>query len=106
MAEQPTISTHVLDAEHGRPMAGVDVILERLDRGTSVVVGVGQTDADGRVRHLLGEPLSAGTYRLEFRVGGRFFEAVALTFRVDDAARSYHVPVLLAPYSVTTYRGS
>ena len=106
MAEQPTISTHVLDAEHGLPLAGVEVVLERLEEGSGRVVGGGRTDHDGRIPRLLEGPLSEGTYRLEFRLGGRFFEIVALTVRVDDASRSWHVPLLLAPYSLTTYRGS
>jgi 5-hydroxyisourate hydrolase len=106
MAEQPTISTHVLDAQHGLPLAGVDVVVERVEAGRARVVGGGTTDGDGRVRRLLDHTLTAGTYRLEFRLGRGFFEAVALTIKVDDASRSWHVPLLLAPYSLTTYRGS
>jgi 5-hydroxyisourate hydrolase len=66
------------------------------------------TDDDGRIRDLLGgAELAAGRYRLTFELGdGRFFEAATLDIRVDDAGRSYHVPLLLAPYGLTTYRGS
>ena len=67
------------------------------------------TDADGRVRDLLERPLTAGDYRLEFdtaRGEEPFFTRVALDIRVTDPARSYHVPLLLAPFSMTTYRGS
>lgn len=106
MAEQPTISTHVLDAQHGLPLAGVEVVLERLEDGVPRVVGGGRTDDDGRVRRLIEGDLREGTYRLEFRLAARFFETVALTVRVDDATRSWHVPLLLAPFSLTTYRGS
>jgi 5-hydroxyisourate hydrolase len=106
MAEQPTISTHVLDAEHGQPLAGVEVVLKRHDGGVWLVVGSGTTDEDGRIRRLHADTLIEGMYRLEFQVGGRFFDAVALTVKVDDAARSWHVPLLLAPYSLTSYRGS
>jgi 5-hydroxyisourate hydrolase len=106
MAEQPTISTHVLDAEHGSPLAGVVVTLARLDSGGVVAAGAGRTDDDGRIQRLLDGQLRAGSYRLEFRLGGRFFETVAITFHVGDTSRSYHVPLLLAPYSLTTYRGS
>jgi len=38
--------------------------------------------------------------------GARFFERLAVDLAIDDVARSYHVPLLLAPYSMTTYRGS
>jgi 5-hydroxyisourate hydrolase len=111
----PTISTHVLDTGSGLPAAGVTVTLSKLDDGgrpirmTQVL-----TDGDGRVRDLLERPLTAGVYRIELQPGGRsaadggarFFERVALDFRVDDIARSYHVPLLLSPFSVTSYRGS
>lgn len=106
MVEQPTISTHVLDAGHGRPRAGVEVNLYRLADGIAVVVGGGRTDGDGRVERLMHDALTAGEYRLEFAVNGPFFKTLAITFRVDDVTRSYHVPLLLAPYSMTTYRGS
>jgi 5-hydroxyisourate hydrolase len=106
MAEQPTISTHVLDAEHGQTMAGVEVVLKRHDGGVWLVVGGGTTDDDGRIRRLITDGFIEGMYRLEFELGGRFFDAVALTVKVDDASRSWHVPLLLAPYSLTTYRGS
>ena len=50
-----------------------------------------------------------GDYRLEFDIGredGAFFTKVAVDLHIDDTGRSYHVPLLLAPYSMTTYRGS
>jgi 5-hydroxyisourate hydrolase len=118
----PTISTHVLDTERGMPAAGVAVTLYRLaDDGRSLRLTQALTDTDGRVRDLLERPLVAGDYRLEFDLASRsagsnaagadteeprFFRRVSLDLRVMDVARSYHVPVLLAPYSVTTYRGS
>ena len=70
--------------------------------------GAGVTDDDGRIRDLLGDhELMAGRYRLAFELGtGRFFEAATLDIRIDDATRSHHVPLLLAPYGLTTYRGS
>jgi 5-hydroxyisourate hydrolase len=115
----PTISTHVLDTGSGRPAVGIHVTLSKLaDDGRALRLSQALTDADGRVRDLLERPLSAGIYRLEFSIGvpagdapatagsDTFFERVAVDVRVDDTARSYHVPLLLAPYSVTTYRGS
>ena len=114
--EQPgpvthTISTHVLDSERGTPAAGVHVPLYRLDVGDGRPIRMTQalTDADGRVRDLLERALVAGAYRLEFDVAhedGSFFTKVAVDLRITDAGRSYHVPLLLAPYSLTTYRGS
>ena len=109
-AARPTISTHVLDTERGVPAQGIRVTLSRLDVGAAPIrMTQALTDADGRVRDLLERPLVAGDYRLEFDVAredGGFFTRVSVDVRVADASRSYHVPLLLAPYSMTTYRGS
>jgi 5-hydroxyisourate hydrolase len=113
----PTISTHVLDTGRGAPAAGVKVTLYRLsDDGRPLRLTQALTDADGRVRDLLERPLVAGQYRIEFDLGatsedaaidpGGLFRRIALDLHVADIARSYHVPLLLAPFSLTTYRGS
>jgi hydroxyisourate hydrolase len=109
---QPTISTHVLDTETGAPAQGIRVALYRLDVGAAPIrMTQALTDADGRVRDLLERPLAAGDYRLEFELGREdeeapFFRRIAVDVSVVDVGRSYHVPLLLAPYSMTTYRGS
>jgi 5-hydroxyisourate hydrolase len=110
-AAGPTISTHVLDTERGTPAQGVRVTLSRLDVGDGPIrMTQALTDGDGRIRDLLERPLVAGDYRLEFDVGheegGAFFTKIAVDLRIDDPGRSYHVPLLLAPFSMTTYRGS
>lgn len=106
MAEVATISTHVLDTGTGSPAVGVAVELYRIDGDLETLVGGGSTDEDGRIRSLLFESLQAATYRLMFDVGGTFFTQASVTFVVDDTSRSYHVPLLTAPYSLSTYRGS
>jgi 5-hydroxyisourate hydrolase len=107
---RPTISTHVLDTERGMPADGVRVTLYRLDVGAAPIrITQALTDSDGRVRDLLERPLAAGEYRLEFdlgREGDSFFRRLAVDLSILDTGRSYHVPLLLAPYSMTTYRGS
>ena len=107
---RPTISTHVLDTDRGMPAVGVRVALYRLDVGAAPIrMTQALTDGDGRIRDLLERPLTAGDYRLEFDVAhedGSFFTKVAIDLRITDAERSYHVPLLLAPYAMTTYRGS
>lgn len=112
---QPTISTHVLDAEAGKPATGVHVSLYKLgEDGRPIRLTQALTDDDGRIRDLLERPMSPGDYRIEFALGGRmapdgegrFFQRLAIDLRIDDVSRSYHVPLLLAPYSLTTYRGS
>ena len=106
----PTISTHVLDTERGLPAADIRVTLLRLDVPNAPIrMTQALTDGDGRVRDLLERPLAAGDYRLEFDIGREddaFFRRVAVDLRIVDTSRSYHVPLLLAPYSMTTYRGS
>ena len=106
------ITTHVLDTSLGRPAAGVAVALER----DGVVIGQGVTDADGRCKTLLADGVrpSLGTHRLTFDVGayfassGRmtFFPMVQITFAVTAPAEHHHVPLLLSPFSYSTYRGS
>lgn len=108
---RPTISTHVLDTERGVPASGVHVTLYRTDVGDPGPIRMTQalTDEDGRIRDLLDRPLQAGDYRLEFDVAhedGSFFTKIAIDVRITDTERSYHVPLLLAPFSMTTYRGS
>jgi 5-hydroxyisourate hydrolase len=117
----PTISTHVLDTELGSPAVGVHVTLYRLsDDGRPLRLTQALTDRDGRVRDLLERPLVVGDYRLEFGFApidpvdsappepdrDRFFRRVAIDVHVTDTTRSYHVPLLMAPFSLTTYRGS
>jgi 5-hydroxyisourate hydrolase len=107
--DRPTISTHVLDTGLGLPAVGVPVRLTTiLDDGAQKLVGKGVTDVDGRIGSLV-EPLLTGTYRLtfelhEYRRG--FFREVTLEVAIDDVTRSYHVPLLIAPFGVTSYRGT
>ena len=109
MPDRPlTISTHVLDAAAGRPASGVAVLLFRREGEVEELVGEGTTDDDGRISELLFGPMVAGDYRIEFDVSGRgeLFTSAEFRFRVTDTSRHLHIPLLLAPYSMTTYRGS
>lgn len=106
MDDQPTISTHILDTERGMPAQGVEVVLYHVAPGGDREVGRAVTDDDGRIHRLLGTTLERGDYRLEFRVDGPFFRRLTMSIRISDPGRSYHVPLLMAPYSLATYRGS
>jgi 5-hydroxyisourate hydrolase len=106
MTDGPTISTHVLDTQLGRPAEGVEVVLLRVVDGADTIVGRATTDADGRIRRLLDGAPEVGQYRIEFRLNGPFYESFSTVFRVADADRSYHVPLLLSPFSMSTYLGS
>ena len=104
-----SLSTHVLDAVSGRPAVGVAVTLEH--DGATVAEDV--TDADGRVRELGALP-APGDYRITFATGAwfattgyeGFYPEVTIAFTVTDPAAHHHVPLLLAPYAYSTYRGS
>ena len=104
-----SVSTHVLDSITGRPAAGIAV---RLFAGEDLVAE-GVTDRDGRCR-LIEEATAQGPHRLVFTTGpwfteqGRetFWPEVVLTFVVREPAEHHHVPLLLAPFAYSTYRGS
>ncbi len=106
------ITTHVLDAVLGRPAAGMQVRLHRLESDDWVQIGDGVTDADGRCRDLC-DHAAQGTYRLIFSSGGYFemqrrpsvYPEIVITFLVDGLSK-YHIPLLLSDNSYTTYRGS
>ena len=112
------VSTHVLDTVRGEPARGILVRLERASGG-ELELGRGTTDADGRISDFGVASLAAGTYRLVFDTGGylaaagagdeagsAFFPEVVITFAADGLRPRYHVPLLLSPYSYSTYRGS
>ena len=106
MADRPQISTHVLDTQQGMPAEGVVVDLFRVLGDSETRVGGDRTDEDGRIREVLDADLEPGTYRITFGLDGPFFRQASVTFVVDDSSRNYHVPLLLSPYSLSTYRGS
>jgi 5-hydroxyisourate hydrolase len=101
----PTVSTHVLDTAKGGPASGVRVLLRRGE----TVAGEGTTDAGGRIADLAGE-VPSGSYRLTFEVAGylgegaALYRAVHLDVELEDG--HYHLPLLLSPWSCSTYRGS
>ena len=110
------ITTHVLDTTRGRPADAVPVTLDVQRDGAWQTIGHGVTDADGRLRTLLGgdRPLSGGVYRLTFDTAGyfertgvqTFYPRVLVEFRVAAGESHYHVPLLLGAFGYTTYRGS
>jgi hydroxyisourate hydrolase len=113
------LSTHVLDLVSGRPAAGVRIELTRIGPGV-VLRKTAVTNADGRTdAPLLGAgELTVGIYQLEFHVGDYFgskngpqgetpfLDVVPVRFGIGDPSASYHVPLLMTPWSYNTYRGS
>jgi 5-hydroxyisourate hydrolase len=115
------LTTHVLDTTQGRPAAGVAVELWRRDAaGTWERLGVLRTGADGRAEAplLIGDELIPGTFEMVFDVGAYFavqpvvtaeapfLSHVPVRFNITDPHAHYHVPLLVSPWSYTTYRGS
>lgn len=117
-AEPRSISVHVLDQVHGEPAPSVGVTLEEQasDHETWSLLSQQTTNAQGRVGNLLPakQALHKGIYRVTFATGdwftahtqSTFFPSVTVTFRVDDPAQGYHIPLLLSPYGYSTYRGN
>jgi 5-hydroxyisourate hydrolase len=107
----PSITTHVLDTAEGKPAAGIAIVLEREEASGFVVLGKGVTDADGRLRTLMtGHALAVGVYRITFDTrtyyADCFYPYVSIAFIVKNEAVHYHVPLLLSPFGISTYRGS
>lgn len=105
------ITTHVLDTAKGCPAADIDVTLEFLNKGAWTPIAKGTTDADGRIMDWMDNGTQAGEYRITFatasyHMGKGFFPSVSINFNIDNPDQHYHVPLLLSPFSFSTYRGS
>ena len=115
------LSTHVLDTMHGTPAAGMAVALYTTAGGQPSLVRRLVINADGRNPDgplYRNEELEAGTYRLVFDVAAYFrgkgvslpdppfLDQVALDFGIARPQEHYHVPLLVSPWSYSTYRGS
>ena len=112
------LTTHILDTAHGGPAARVDIRLFAL-AGTRELVATATTNDDGRTPGPLleGTAMVAGSYELEFDVGNYFrargvelaeppfLDTVVIRFAMDSD-EDYHVPLLVSPWSYSTYRGS
>ena len=115
------LSTHVLDTMHGTPAAGMAVSFYTTAGANATLVQRFQLNSDGRHPDGLlydSANLNVGTYRLVFDVAGyfkaqgvtlpepAFLNQVSLDFGVADTSQHYHVPLLVSPWSYSTYRGS
>jgi 5-hydroxyisourate hydrolase len=114
------LSTHVLDTAHGKPAPDLAIALYRIDAGTRALVTQTRTNADGRTDAplLSGDAIQTGVYELDFEAGDyfraigvalpdpAFVDRVTLRFGIADAHGHYHVPLLVSPWTYSTYRGS
>jgi 5-hydroxyisourate hydrolase len=102
VSELATVSTHVLDVASGKPAAGVRVTL-----GTRTLT----TDTQGRIADLSGGGIDPGTYQLVFEVDGYYgsrphlYKKVVFELELAEA-RHYHVPLLISPFGLSSYRGT
>ncbi|KXN88782.1 5-hydroxyisourate hydrolase, partial [Leucoagaricus sp. SymC.cos] len=123
----------VLDASTGKPAEGVKIILQVLDPSTNgeaievfQEIAEGVTNSDGRcidllpprgsmeARELKTDPEAGQTYKIIFktkpyfaRTNRRsFYPWVEIFFNIENPSEHYHIPLLICPYSFTTYRGS
>ncbi len=114
------LTTHILDTAHGCPGAGVAINLYRLDKNVRELLAQHISNEDGRCDAplLVGDAMRTGVYELEFAIGDyfvargldlprpAFVDVVVLRFGISDANAHYHVPLLVSPYSYSSYRGS
>ncbi|MGF1698984.1 hydroxyisourate hydrolase [Photobacterium makurazakiensis] len=114
------LTTHVLDTAHGLPGAEIPVELYRLDGNTTELLNSVYTNADGRTDTpmLAGNDFKTGKYQLIFHTADYFkqqgvalpehpfLDDVVIRFSIADTNEHYHVPLLVSPFSFSTYRGS
>jgi 2-oxo-4-hydroxy-4-carboxy-5-ureidoimidazoline decarboxylase len=115
------LSTHVLDIHGGHPAVGVMIELAQLCAdGERQAIACATTNEDGRTDKPLvgGRPLPIAGYELRFHVGDyfarrgapqgdpRFLDVVPVEFTIGEPEGHYHVPLLVTPWSYSTYRGS
>lgn len=116
------LTTHVLDTARGCPAANMPIALHSIDpkSGAKTLLKTVTTNADGRTANpLLSESeIKPGVYELVFSAGEYFAQyaetlpeppflnSVPIQFGIADVTAHYHVPLLVSPWSYSTYRGS
>lgn len=114
------LTTHVLDTHAGKPANGLGIELFTFDGGARTRIRSATTNADGRIAGPLlhGDDFAVGIYELDFHAGDyfrargvalpepAFLDRITIRFGISDANAHYHVPLLVTPWSYSTYRGS
>ncbi len=114
------LTTHVLDTAHGKPGGGIVLDFYRCEEEERVHLASVVTNQDGRCDKplLSDDAMQVGVYELEFAVGDyfaamgvelpepKFIDIVSIRFGISDPTAHYHVPLLVSPFSYSTYRGS
>jgi 5-hydroxyisourate hydrolase len=122
------LTTHVLDTAQGCPASNVGIALYRIesqqDGGGRQLLKQDTTNQDGRLDSpiLNDDAFQPGVYELVFQAGDYFragirsgqpvldeplfVDEVVLRFGISQSDQHYHVPLLVSPWSYSTYRGS
>jgi 5-hydroxyisourate hydrolase len=125
MMNNGKLTTHVLDTANGCPGAGIAIALWKLELDSSLnldtttLLKTTKTNNDGRTDQplLTGKDFEKGVYELVFSVGNYFarysncpdplfLDQIPIRFGISEMEAHYHVPLLVTPWSYSTYRGS
>jgi 5-hydroxyisourate hydrolase len=112
------LTTHALNTMAGRPAADLRIDLSIREGGAWRLLKTVRTNAQGRAPLLDAEEMQGAQYELTFHVAeyfaalgvplgaAPFLDEVPIRFRIADLSEHYHVPLLVTPWSYSTYRGS
>ena len=111
------LTTHILDTSMGTPAQGVEIKLYKRNDSSLKLINSEKTNEDGRCNEplLSGDLFEEGCYEIEFNIGHYyatkeidcpFLKDVVIRFYISNSDENYHVPLLISPFSYSTYRGS
>ena len=111
------LTTHILDTSVGTPAQGVEIKLYKRNDSSLKLINSAKTNEDGRCNEplLSGDLFEEGCYEIEFNIGHYyatkeidcpFLKDVVIRFYISNSDENYHVPLLISPFSYSTYRGS
>ena len=111
------LTTHILDTSMGTPAQGVGIKLYKRNDSSLKLINSAKTNEDGRCNEplLSGDLFEEGCYEIEFNIGHYyatkeidcpFLKDVVIRFYISNSDENYHVPLLISPFSYSTYRGS
>ena len=111
------LTTHILDTSMGTPAQGVEIKLYKRNDSSLKLINSVKTNEDGRCNEplLSGDLFEEGCYEIEFNIGHYyatkdincpFLKDVVIRFYISNSDENYHVPLLISPFSYSTYRGS
>ena len=111
------LTTHILETSMGTPALGVEIKLYKRNDSSLKLINSAKTNEDGRCNEplLSGDLFEEGCYEIEFNIGHYyatkeidcpFLKDVVIRFYISNSDENYHVPLLISPFSYSTYRGS